>query len=160
VSISSTLNARIFRTNVGFGSFFLVTCMLPKRHSYEKLVRLMLMKLTQEEYVETYLYLCCDKQYFLWKNVTKLERQNRSFIFNPLTSSFDDGRKILLEISNSLSLSLTHTHTHTHIAHAPTSTHTHTLFLAHAPYPSLFLSHTHLHSIALAHTAHTHTHTQ
>jgi len=38
--------------NVGFGSFFLVTCTLPKQHWNEKLAHLTLMKLTpnpQEE---------------------------------------------------------------------------------------------------------------
>ncbi len=45
-SISSTFLVRFFRTNVGFGSFFLATCTLPKRHSYEKFVRKTLMKLT------------------------------------------------------------------------------------------------------------------
>jgi len=40
------LNAQIFYTNVGFGSFFLVTCTFPKRRLYEKFVRLTLMKLT------------------------------------------------------------------------------------------------------------------
>jgi len=46
VSISSTLNVQMFRMHVGFGSFFLVTCTLPKRRSSEKFVRLLLMKLT------------------------------------------------------------------------------------------------------------------
>jgi len=45
-SISSTLNAQIVRKNIGFGSFFLVTCTLPKQRLYEKFVHLTLMKLT------------------------------------------------------------------------------------------------------------------
>jgi len=36
----------IFCTNIGFGSFFLVTCTFPKRLSYEKFVCLTLMKLS------------------------------------------------------------------------------------------------------------------
>ncbi len=41
-SISSTLNTQIFRTNVCFGSFFLVTCTMPKWRSYEKFLHLLL----------------------------------------------------------------------------------------------------------------------
>ncbi len=44
-SISSTLNARIFHTNVGFWQFFLVTCTLPKRRLFEIFISLTLMKL-------------------------------------------------------------------------------------------------------------------
>jgi len=43
-SILSTSNQQIFCTNIGFGRFFEVTCTLPKRRSYEKFVRLTLMK--------------------------------------------------------------------------------------------------------------------
>ncbi len=50
VSISSTLNAHIFHTNIVLAAFFLVTRMkkkLPKRCSYKKFVCRMLMKMTE-----------------------------------------------------------------------------------------------------------------
>jgi len=71
-SISSMLNVQIFRTNVisaaFFSSYMYATCMwkkLPKRHSYKKFVRKMLMKFTSDLFFSLFFSHICFRLLYL-----------------------------------------------------------------------------------------------